>query len=201
MFFSGWPLSKPERCSFFAAVVIVLSGCSTINVTVPMHNTDVFIDDVSVGAVPPNVATPVSVEEGLFPVTYRVVDGDNVVAAGELARTEPVISSMVCAGAEGLFAVPFGIVAGLALANIYPTTFVSTGVIALVAGLFGASPFAAFQTLSALTLPLMTVFGGGFAALAVLAVASAWVPPDEVILDNERPPPPTPPEGNHAHTF
>jgi hypothetical protein len=184
---------------FFWLLTVLGSGCSTIQVTVPMRNTDIEMNGVSVGAAAPNVPITVEVGPGFSPVPYRVLDNGVVVAEGELPRTEPVVWAMVASGAGALCCIPTLAVGGLCLAN--PFVLIGSGLTALGAVVAGAgSPLAAFGSFSVLTLPCVAGCGvvGGTPLLGLLA---AQGPSPEVVLRAEATAPVAKEGASHAAAF
>ena len=106
-----------SKLAWLWALALLLQSCSTTTtLTTGVPHTAVVVDDHDYGPIPDN-GVDVEAQAGFAPLSWRLLDGETVVAEGTVARTQ--MQPAVVAGAVGLAVccVPTAVAAGFCLAN------------------------------------------------------------------------------------
>jgi hypothetical protein len=96
----------------------LLQACTTTTtMSTKLHHTKLVVDDHDYGPIPEGGAVNVEAKPGFAPLSWRLLDGETVVAEGGVPRTE--VEAGVVAGAVTAAAccVPSAVAAGFCLAN------------------------------------------------------------------------------------
>ncbi len=166
------------------ALLLASQACTTTTtLKTSLPHASLVVDDHDYGAVPA-AGVDVDVGPGFAPVAWRLVDGQKqLVAAGEIPRTEPETAIVAGAVAAAACCVPSAVAAGFCLAN---PALIAAPLTCLVAG--PGVFVSALQAPSWFTIPLAC--GGAAAGSTPLLLGLiAQAPPPQATLEHAPAPP------------